>query len=137
MKNLFTAAAIGSLVMFAGCATTETPAPAATATTPVNLVILYTLKDSVTPADFEAWVAGTDHPTMRGLARVDDFRTYRAEGLLVGEGAPSVTYVETFAINDMDGFTSEDMAGETVQGIMGQFMGFAEAPQFILVSELE
>jgi len=112
-------------------------APAAVDAVPVNLVILYTLQDGVSPADFEAWVTGTDHPTMRGLERVEDFRTYRAEGLLVGEGSPSVTYIETFAITDMDGFTSEDMAGETVQGIMGQFAGFAEAPQFILVTELD
>lgn len=35
----------------------------------------------------------------------------------MGEGAPSVQYVEIFDIPDMDGFTSEDMPGETVQNI--------------------
>ena len=29
------------------------------------------------------------------------------------------------------------MGGETVQAIMGQFMGFAEAPQFIVASEVK
>lgn len=139
MKHLLAAAAIGGLMLSTACASTGTAAPAAEAASaaPINLVILYSLKDGVTPADFEAWVAGTDHPTMRGLTRVDEFRTYRAEGLLVGDGAPSVTYIETFAINDMPGFTMEDMGGETVQSVMGQFMGFVEAPQFILVSEIE
>lgn len=116
----------------------ETPAPAPVAEhKPVNLILLYTLKAGVTPADFEAWVKSTDYPTMRGLARVADFRTHRAEKLLVGDGKPTVQYIETFSIPDMDKFVAEDMPGETVQGIMGQFMGFAEAPQFIVVSEIQ
>ncbi len=119
-------------------AVVETPAPAPMAVhNPVNLVILYSLKAGVTPADFEAWVKSTDHPTMRGLARVADFQTMRAEKMLMGDGKPSVQYIETFSVSDLDGFVAEDMPGETVQGIMGKFMGFAEAPQFIVVSELE
>ena len=117
-------------------AVVETPSPVAVHK-PVNLIILYSLKAGVTPADFEAWVKSTDHPTMRGLARVADFQTMRAEKLLMGDGKPSVQYIETFSVSDMDGFVAEDMPGATVQGIMGQFMGFAEAPQFIVVSELE
>lgn len=119
-------------------AVVETPAPAPVAEhKKINLILLYTLKAGVTPADFEAWVKSTDYPTMRGLARVADFRTHRAEKLLVGDGKPAVQYIETFSIPDMDGFTAEDMPAEKVQGIMGQFMGFAEAPQFIVVSEIE
>lgn len=74
---------------------------------------------------------------MRGLDRVSDFRTYRTERLLMGDGAPSVQYVEAFAIPDLEGFVTEDMGGETVQSVMGSFMGFAEAPQFIVVSEVK
>ena len=55
-----------------------------TDTTP-NLFLLYTLKEGVTPEQFETWVRKTDYPSMRGLARVADFRTYRAERLLIGE----------------------------------------------------
>jgi hypothetical protein len=102
-----------------------------------NLFLLYTLKDGVTPADFEDWVRTTDYPSMRGLVRVADFRTFRAERLLMGEGSPSVAYIEAFTIPDLDGFVAEDMGGETVQSIMGQFMGFAEAPQFIIASEVK
>ena len=39
-----------------------------------------------------------------------------------------------FDIPDLAGFTAEDMPGGTVQGIMGQFMGFAEAPEFLIAS---
>ena len=105
-------------------------------TTP-NLFILYTLKEGVTPEQFEDWVVTTDQPAMRSLARVQSFRTYRAERLLVGEGTPGISYIEAFAIPDLEGFTNEDMGGETVQAIMGEFMGFAEAPQFIVVSEVK
>jgi hypothetical protein len=104
-------------------------------TTP-NLFLLYTLKDGVTPAEFEKWVVETDQPAMRGLARVQSFRTFRSERLLMGEGAPGVAYIEAFAIPDLDGFIAEDMAGATVQGVMGEFMGLVEAPQFIIASEV-
>ncbi|WP_300998522.1 REDY-like protein HapK [Hyphomonas sp.] len=105
-------------------------------TTP-NLFILYTLKEGVTPEQFENWVVTTDQPAMRSLARVQSFRTYRAERLLMGEGAPGVGYIEAFAIPDLEGFTTEDMGGETVQKVMGEFMGLVEAPQFIIVSEVK
>lgn len=102
-----------------------------------NLFILYTLKEGVSPQAFEDWVVKTDQPALRSLARVQSFRTYRAERLLMGDGAPGISYIEAFAIPDLEGFTSEDMAGETVQSVMGGFMGLVEAPQFIVVSEVK
>ncbi|WP_291048850.1 REDY-like protein HapK [Hyphomonas sp.] len=148
MKTLIAAAA--AALLLAACDTAPVPAPAAEAPastveviqeTPVevtpNLFILYTLKDGVTPAQFEEWVRTTDQPAMRSLARVQSFRTYRAERLLMGEGAPGVAYIEAFAIPDLEGFTAEDMGGETVQTVMGEFMGLVEAPQFIIVSEVK
>lgn len=101
-----------------------------------QLILLYSLKDGVTRDDFEAWVKSVDYPAMRGLSRVESFATYRTEKLLMGEGSPSVQYVEMFSIPDLDGFVREDMPGPTVQSVMGQFMGFAEAPQFIICSEV-
>lgn len=97
-----------------------------------QLILLYNLKDGVSRDDFENWVTAVDYPAMRGLERVKSFTTYRTEKLLMGEGAPSVQYVEIFDIPDLDGFTTEDMPGDTVQSVMGAFMGFAEAPQFII-----
>jgi len=82
-------------------------------TTTPNLFILYTLKEGVTPEQFETWVRTEDQPAMRSLARVQEFRTYRAERLLMGEGTPGVAYIEAFAIPDLDGFVAEDMGSET------------------------
>lgn len=100
------------------------------------IIIKYRLKPGVRPAEFEDWVRNVDQPAMRGLDRVKAFDTYRIQGLLTGEGEPSVQYVELFHIPDLAGFGSEDMAGETVQAIMGQFMGFAEAPEFLVAEKL-
>jgi REDY-like protein HapK len=100
------------------------------------VMIRYNLKDGVSPDDFENWVRDTDHPTMRALKRVKSFETYRATGLLMGEGAPSQSYFELFDIDDLAGFTGEDLAGDTVQVIMGQFSGFADNPEFVVAERL-
>ena len=74
---------------------------------------------------------------MRGLTRVSSYVNHRAERLLMGEGTPGIADIEAFAIPDLDGFVAEDMGGATVQTVMGGFMGLAEAPQFIVVSEVK
>lgn len=101
-----------------------------------SIILKYKLKPGVTKADFEAWVKNSDQPTMRALSSVASFNTWRVTGLLMGEGAPSVEYVEVFELSDMAAFTGTDMPGDAVQGIMGQFMGFAEAPEFMLAEKL-
>lgn len=101
-----------------------------------TIILKYKLKPGVTREDFEAWVKTTDQPVMRGLKSVAAFDTYRVTGLLLGEGAQTADYVELFDIADLDAFTGTDMPGDTVQGIMGQFMGFADAPEFLLADKL-
>ncbi len=103
----------------------------------MQLILLYSLKDGVSRDDFHNWVRTVDYPTMRGLARVESFKTFESKKLLMGEGEPSVGYVEVFDIPDLDGFMAEDLGGDTVQGVMGQFMGFAEAPEFIISEEIK
>lgn len=102
-----------------------------------QLILLYSLKDGVTSDDFENWVRTVDYPKMRALERISSFTTYRTEKRLMGEDTPSVQYVEIFDIPDLDGFVSEDMPGETVQAVMGAFMGFADAPEFIICNEVK
>ena len=150
MKTLLITATAAASLFLAACETAPAPEPTiekvvervevikeVQVETMPNLFILYTLKEGVTPEQFEEWVRTTDQPAMRGLARVQSFRTYRAERLLMGEGKPGVSYIEAFAIPDLEGFTNEDMGGETVQKVMGEFMGLVEAPQFIVTSEVK
>jgi hypothetical protein len=102
-----------------------------------NLVLLYKLQEGVDRSVFEKWVLTTDYPTMRGLSRIASFATHRVRGLLMGAGTPSADYIEIFNIPDLDGFIKDDMGGAIVQGIMGQFMGFAAAPEFLIVDEIK
>jgi hypothetical protein len=101
-----------------------------------QIIILYNLKPEVTSDQFEDWVRTVDQPNMRGLARVSRFRTFRTEALLMGEGRPSVQYVEVFDITDLEGFTGTDMPSEVVQMVMGSFMGLVQDPQFMIASEV-
>lgn len=101
-----------------------------------KILIHYKLKPGVTPEDFETWVHTTDYPAMRGIGRVSSYSNHRARALLMGEGEPAMDYVEIFDIPDLDGFTTEDMPGPVVQSIMGDFMGFADDPVFIILDEL-
>ena len=100
------------------------------------VIIRYNLKPGVTPADFEHWVRTVDQPTLRGLARVKAFDTFRIERLLMGEGEPSAQYLELFHIPDLAGFMTEDMASAAMQAVMAQFDGFADAPEFLVAEKL-
>lgn len=99
-----------------------------------NVMITYKLKDGVKREDFEAWVRGYDYPNIRGIKRVAAFTNHRVERLLIGEGAPSMDYVEVFDIPDLDGFIAEDLGGAHLQTVMGEFMARVDAPQFLVVS---
>jgi hypothetical protein len=115
----------------------HTPAKTKQETDMATIILSYKLKDGVTQADFENWVKTVDHPAMRGLASVSRFETYRVTGLLMGEGQPSTSYIEVFELNDFAAFTGTDMPGDTVQGVMGQFMGFAETPEFMVAEAVD
>ncbi len=100
------------------------------------LMLRYNLKAGVSADQFESWVRETDQPTMRGIKRITNFETFRVSGLLMGEGAPSQSYFEIFEIDDFAGFTSQDLGGEIVQSIMGEFMGMVENPEFNIAERI-
>jgi REDY-like protein HapK len=102
-----------------------------------NLILRYRLKAGVTPADFEQWVRTVDQPRMRGLARVARFNTYRITGNLMGADKPGCDYIEVFEITDFAGFTGEDLGGAVVQSVMGDFMGFVDAPEFMIAQAVQ
>lgn len=101
-----------------------------------KVILHYRLKPGTTNDDFEAWVRSTDYPTMRGISRVASFSNHRVRGLLMGEGDPGMDYIEIFDIPDLDGFTAQDMPGEVIQGIMGDFAARVENPVFIVADEV-
>ncbi|HYE45976.1 MAG TPA: hypothetical protein VEA44_09425 [Caulobacter sp.] len=97
-----------------------------------TVFLTYKLKPGVAREDYENWIRTKDYPTIRGIRRVAAMVNHRTVGLLLGEGAPSVDYIEVFDIPDLEGFVAEDMPGGVIQGIMGEFMGYVEDPEFII-----
>lgn len=100
------------------------------------LILRYKLKPETTVEQFEDWVRNTDQPKMRGLERVASFDTFRVTGLLMGDGVPGQDYFELFEITDMELFTGQDMPGEVVQSVMGEFMGLVESPEFNIAEKI-
>lgn len=101
-----------------------------------KIIILYTLKPGVTRETFENWTRTTDYPAMRGVSRVHSFVNYRIERPMMGDAKPSADYVEVFDIPDMAGFLGEDLGGDVVQRIMGEFMQHVDNPQFLIAEEV-
>jgi len=98
-----------------------------------RVMIIYKLKAGIDREAFESWQKQFDYPSMRGLNRVQSFVNHKVTGRLIGEGAPSVDYIEIFDISDLDGFMQEDMGGSVVQAVMSQFMEYVENPEFLIV----
>lgn len=101
-----------------------------------KVILQYRLKPGTSKDEFEAWVRSTDYPAMRGISRVASFANHRVRGLLFDDGDPGMDYIEIFDIPDLDGFTSEDIPGEIIQGIMGDFMGRVDNPVYIVADEV-
>ncbi|MFZ5670252.1 MAG: REDY-like protein HapK [Pseudomonadota bacterium] len=101
-----------------------------------NVMILYRLKAGVSKDAFDAWVRDYDYPKIRGIARIAAFTNHRVARLLIGEGAPSIDYVELFDIPDLAGFTAEDLAGPVIAEVMPEFMNWVEDPQFLVVDPI-
>ena len=101
-----------------------------------QIIIQYKLKPTVSAEEYENWTLNRDYPTMRGLKRVQRFVNYRVERNLLSDAKPSVNYIEFFEIPDLQGFISDDMAGLTVQTIMGEFLQYVENPEFLVATEV-
>jgi hypothetical protein len=101
-----------------------------------NVILTYKLKPGVAREEFETWVRDWDYPKIRGVKRIASMVNHRVERLLLGEGSPSVDYVEIFDIPDLDTFLAEDMAGPAIQEAMAEFMNRADNAEFLVVSPI-
>lgn len=101
----------------------------------MRIVVLFNLKEGVTPEDYEAWAVEKDIPTVRGLASIDSFRVHRLTGVMMGEGAVPFQYVEIIDVADPDGFGAE-VATPEMQRISAEFQALADKPIFLTTAEL-
>jgi hypothetical protein len=92
--------------------------------------VLVNLKEGVEPEDYERWVLESYAPTVRGLPSVEDWRDYRATGLLGSDAAPPYRYVVTLDIGDLNQL-GRDAAGEEMRRLLSELRDMAEVTQII------
>lgn len=99
-----------------------------------TLIVLFNLKPGVSIAEYERWAKETDVPTVKGLKSIEDFRVYRATGILGSDARPPYQYVEVIQVNDMTLFGTE-IGTAAIQQIAASFQGFADNPTFVLTEQ--
>lgn len=99
-----------------------------------TLIVLFNLKPGQSIADYENWAKSTDVPTVKGLKSIDDFRVYRANGILGTNALSPYQYIEMIEVNDMDLFFGE-IAADQIQQIAAAFQSMADNPTFIVTEQ--
>ena len=94
------------------------------------MIVLVDLKEGVDPEDYERWVLESYAPAVRELPSVEDWRDYRATGLLGSDTAPPYRYVVTLDIRDMDQL-GRDVASEGMQGLLSELHDLADVTQIM------
>ena len=94
------------------------------------MIVLVNLKDGVSPDDYERWILEYYAPAVRGLPSVEDWRDYRASGLLGSDAAPPYRYVVTLEVNDLEQL-GRDMEGEEMQRLIAELHELAEITQIM------
>jgi hypothetical protein len=94
------------------------------------MIVLVDLKEGVDPEDYERWVLESYAPAVRELPSVEDWRDYRATGLLGSDAAPPYRYVVTLDIRDLDQL-GRDVASEGMQGLLSELHDLAEITQIM------
>ena len=95
-----------------------------------SIIVLVDLKEGVDPEDYERWVLESYAPAVRELPSVEDWRDYRATGLLGSNTAPPYRYVVTLDIRDLDQL-GRDVASEGMQGLLSELHDLAEVTQIM------
>ena len=96
----------------------------------VAMVVLVNLKDGVSPDDYERWVLESYAPAVRNLSSVEDWRDYRASGLLGSDAAPPYRYVVILEIADPEQL-GRDIEGKEMQRLLSELHEMAEVTQIV------
>ncbi len=100
-----------------------------------TVLVLFNLKPTASPSDYESWAKAKDIPTVKSLDSINDFRVLKL-GMLLGSDKPSpYQYAELLEINNMEAFFA-DLGKEEVQAGAKQFNEFADNPIFIEADDL-
>ena len=96
----------------------------------VAIVVLVNLKDGVSPDAYERWVLESYAPAVRNLSSIEDWRDYRASGLLGSDASPPYRYVVTLEIADPEQL-GRDIEGKEMQRLLSELHEMAEITQIV------
>ncbi|WP_448585057.1 REDY-like protein HapK [Thermaurantiacus sp.] len=100
----------------------------------MRILVLFNLKPSVPPADYEAWARAVDLPGVRAMRSVSAFHVYRVPGLLGSDASPPFRYAEVIDVADMELFLAE-VSGEGPQRVAAEFRAMVEGEPLFLMTE--
>jgi hypothetical protein len=95
-----------------------------------SMIVLVDLKEGVSPEDYERWVLESYAPAVRELPSVEDWRDYRATGLLGSDASPPYRYVVTLEILDLDQL-GRDVESDEMQRLLAELHDLAEVTQIM------
>jgi hypothetical protein len=95
-----------------------------------SMIVLVDLKEGVSPEDYERWVLESYAPAVRELPSVEDWRDYRATGLLGSDAPPPYRYVVTLEILDLDQL-GRDVESDEMQRLLAELHDLAEVTQIM------
>ena len=101
-----------------------------------TLIVLFNLREGVTPECYERWAAETDLPTVRRLSHCRAFNLYRGLGLLGTDRPAPYQYVEVIEVDDLPSFR-EETATATMRRVAAEFRTFADQPQFMVMERVD
>lgn len=100
------------------------------------VIVLFNLKPGVSVEQYEHWAKTTDLPIVNALPAVERFEILRSQGLLSGEGAAPYQYVEILRLTSVAALKQDMAATPVMADVARQFREFADAPVFIVSTQL-
>jgi hypothetical protein len=94
------------------------------------MIVLINLKDGVSPEDYERWILESYAPAVKTLLSIEDWRDYRASGLLGSDAAPPYRYVVTLEVGDLEQL-GRDVEGEEMRRLLAELHELAEVTQIM------
>jgi hypothetical protein len=102
----------------------------------MKLIVLFSLKNESSAAEYENWAKTVDIPTVKRLTSVDEFKLYKTVGVWGSDNSAPYAYIEVIEVNDPDQL-GLDVATETMREVAAQFQAFADQPCFIKAIQIE
>lgn len=100
-----------------------------------RIIVIFNLREGVSPQEYENWARSTDLPTVRQLGSVEGFEVLRATGLLGSDQPSPYQYAEVLDVRDMEALGA-DVSTERMQQVSAEFQQWADNPVFIVTERL-